>query len=139
MSFPQTQSDLEELAEPGPRNVPLDPLGMLLECAGYSAGHTFDERYEVAPGIFQRVTVSRFYWAVKVAVDFERDTGPLQARESKRAVLAKRGVRLIVIRDAFDTQTARNQLRPAQAVVSGKPLVVGVPRKQMRGRARTAR
>lgn len=142
MSFPQTKSDIEELAERRPRNTPLDPLGILLQSPAYVAGHVFEAFYEPIPGYRQRLSASRYYWAVKpnaVAVDFERDAGPIAERDAKRAALAKLGVRYVVIRDAFDTKTAREQLRPARVVEPGKPPVVGKPRQPVRGRARTPR
>lgn len=128
------------MTEPRPRNLPLDPLSELLQTAGYSAGHPFEDVLELVKGIRRRMCVSRFYWQPKIAVDFERDA-TLPEREAKKTALAARGVRYIVVRDAFDTQAARQQLQPRR-VQNGGPPVSGKPRtaaRAPRGKARAAR
>ncbi len=139
MSYPLTPSDLEELAERPPRDAPPDPLGVLLDARGYVAGHVFDELYEPVRGVRVHIGVSRYYWTVKVAVDFERDAGNQADRDQKRAALARKGIRYLVIRDAFDTKTAREQLHPRQTVQPGQPPVAGRPRQPVKGRARAAK
>ncbi len=85
--------DLAELAEPHPRERPIDAVSLALGSATFVRSHRFGDLHVPTPaGRSPRLAVSRYYWELEppVVVDFRREIrrGPAEVA-AKRAYCAR--------------------------------------------------